>query len=304
MRLPLLLKILTLSLLASSCESEAQEPVYQGITYPEEKQDGTLRILAIGNSFSLDMAAHLPRLVSDAKADSVVVAVASVSGTDLAYHRRHLTAYDATYTFATSTAGEPLRDDTVKRSLPHCLDFADWDVIVIQQLSAYSGRYETIRPHLATIVRLLKSAHPRALIAWQMTWAYASYYQKSDFNAYDNDRQKMEDAIERATRLVGQSGLVDIIVPTGRAIAEARRQNVDTTGRELSRDGRHLSVGAGRYVAACCAWEAILAPLVGATLEELPTDTITLGRMHVTSQNCHALRKLASDALSNFSPAP
>ena len=104
MRLPLLLKILTLSLLASSCESEAQEPVYQGITYPEEKQDGTLRILAIGNSFSLDMAAHLPRLVSDAKADSVVVAVASVSGTDLAYHRRHLTAYDATYTFATSTA--------------------------------------------------------------------------------------------------------------------------------------------------------------------------------------------------------
>lgn len=247
------------------------------------------------------MVTHLPKLVADAEVDSVVVAVAYVGGTDLCFHRWHMTSDDAVYNFYTSIAGQPLTKDSTQRSLPHCLDYADWDVIVIQQVSSLSGSYNSIKSHLATIVRLINSCHPRALIAWQMTWAYASYYDSDDFKRYNYSREKMEDDIEQTTQQVIESGLVDIIIPSGQAIAKARQLCIDTTRHELSRDGRHLDYGAGRYVASCCAWQSVFAPALRVNLTDLPEDYIPKGFTHVTPQNCHALRILAVDAVNTTS---
>lgn len=285
------------AVLLVSCSGEAQEPHYEGRTYPNAKTDNTLRILAIGNSFTENMTLHLPRLIADAGADSVVVAYAAFAGASLEYQMSHLTSPDATHIWAVSTGGRPFSVDTVRRSLPYCVDYADWDIIVIQQKSTLSGLWNTVNPYLATTTRLLKEGHPRARIAWQMTWAFASHFGKKDeFALYGGSREQMEQAIEGVAANVVGSGCVDMVIHSGRAIAAARREGIDTTGSELSGDGRHLDEGVGCYIAACCAYERLIAPWAGKDVTDLPPDNIKRGSTPVTEANCPRLRQIARDA--------
>lgn len=285
------------ALLLVSCSGEAQEPQYGGRTYPDVKSDNTLRILAIGNSFTENMTLHLPRLVADAGADSVVVAYAAFAGASLEYQMSHLTSADATHIWAVSTGGRPFVVDSVRRSLPYCVDYADWDIIVIQQKSTLSGLWDTIDPYLATTVRMLKTGHPRAQIVWQMTWAFASHFNKEkEFALYNGSREQMEQAIEDVAANVLRSGCVDLVIHSGRAIAVARRDGIDTTGSELSGDGRHLDEGAGCYIAACSAYERLIAPWADKDVIDLPPDNIKRGSTYVTEANCLRLRQIARDA--------
>lgn len=291
-----LMAVATAALLVS-CSGEAQEPQYEGRVYPDVKSGNTLRILAIGNSFTENMTLHLPRLIADAGADSVVVAYAAFAGASLEYQMTHLTSADATHIRAVSTGGQPFRVDTVRRSLPYCVDYADWDIIVIQQKSTLSGLWETVNPYLATTTRLLKTGHPRAQIAWQMTWAFASHFDRpKEFALYGGSRERMEKAIEDVATNVLSSGCVDLVIHSGRAIAAARREGVDPTGSELSGDGRHLDEGAGCYIAACCAYERLIAPWAGKEVTDLPPDNVNRGATRVTEANCPRLRQIAKDA--------
>lgn len=292
------IRLLTLiAALLVACDGAAQKPQYEGKVYPEVKADNTLRILAIGNSFTENMTLHLPRLIADAGADSVVVAYAAFAGASLEYQLRHLTSSDATHIWAVSEGGRPFAVDTVRRSLPFCVDYADWDVIVIQQMSTLSGVWSSIEPYLETTVRLLKTGHPSAKIAWQMTWAFASHFnKKDDFAYYDGSRVRMEQAIEDVANKVLKSGCVDMVIHSGRAIAAARRAGGDTTGYELSGDGRHLDEGAGCYIAACCAFQSLIADWVGKDVTSLPADDIHRGLTPVTPANCPLLRQFAESA--------
>lgn len=285
------------ALLLVSCGTEAQEPQYEGKEYPDVKSDNTLRILAIGNSFTENMTLHLPRLIADAGADSVVVAYAAFAGASLEYQMRHLTSADATHIWAVSTGGRPFVVDSVRRSLPFCVDYADWDIIVIQQKSTLSGLWNSVAPYLAPTVRLLKTGHPRARIAWQMTWAFASHFDKQkEFDLYGGSRELMEQAIEGVVANVASSGCVDLIIHSGRAVAVARREGVDASGFELSRDGRHLDEGAGCYIAACCAYERLIAPWTNTDVTALPVDNFSRGDTPVTTANCQMLRQIAAEA--------
>lgn len=281
----------------TSCDTDAQEPQYDGKVYPAKKTDNTLRILAIGNSFTENMTLHLPRLISDAKADSVVVAYAAYAGASLEYQHSHLNSPDATYLWDVSLGGQPFIQDTARQSLPFCLDYADWDVIVIQQRSSLAGKWETISPYLDAVIRHLRTGHPRARIAWQMTWALASHFDKpEEFALYNGSREEMELAIESTTEKIVATGLIDMVIPSGRAIAAARRAEVDTTGNELSPDGRHLDEGAGCYIAACCAYETLIAEWAGVDVTELPVDTIKRGQTPIGPDNCATLRQIAKEA--------
>lgn len=289
--------VLLAAALATACANKTQEPQYNGKIYPAEKTDNTLRILAIGNSFTENMTVHLPQLIADAGADSVVFAYAAFAGASLEYQYNHLVSQDATFLWDLSLGGQPFVQDTVRQSLPFCVDYADWDVIVIQQRSSLAGQWDSISPYLATVVRLLKTAHPRAKIAWQMTWALASHFDKpEEFALYNGSRELMEQAIEETTEKIVATGLIDMVIPSGRAIAAARRTDIDPTGKELSPDGRHLDEGAGCYIAACCAYETLLAEWVGEDLMDLPADSSDHGVVKVTTENCPTLRKFAKDA--------
>lgn len=239
-------------------------------TYPAVKTDGTLRVLAIGNSFTEDFMAHLPELLRLAGADSVMVCKATVPGTSLEYHLGQVTRSDSAYAFQESVGGRPFADAANSpTTLKACVDHADWDIIVLQQLSYLSGDYSTIAPFLTPLVDNLRLGHPRAQIAWHETWAYAKSYSGAVFERYGHSQATMDSTIVRTLRqLLSGGGDVSRVVPCGEALRQARAAEADSLG--LTTEGRHLD-NRGRLLAAYTLFESLFAPALGTG--ELPHPT-------------------------------
>jgi hypothetical protein len=87
-----------------------------------------------------------------------------------------------------------------------------------------------------------------------MTWAYAQNSTHAGFANYGRDQSRMYRAIVDAVGRVAETAGMDIVIPTGKAIQNARSSQLGDT---LCRDGYHLDLTVGRFVAACT-WYATL----------------------------------------------
>lgn len=262
LRLALSLPILLASL--SSCTGEEGGTTLRTgwQVYPAVKTDGALRILAIGNSFTEDFMAHLPELLRLGGADSVTVCKATVPGTSLEYHLGQVTRSDSAYSFQESVGGRPFADAANSpTTLKACVDHADWDVIVLQQLSYLSGDYSTIAPFLTPLIDNLRLGHPRAQIVWHETWAYAKSYDGAVFERYGHSQATMDSMIVRTLgQILSGENRVRRVVPSGEALRQARTAGTDSLG--LTTEGRHLD-NRGRLLAAFTLFESLFAPALG-----------------------------------------
>src|SRR5690606_4536362 len=70
-------------------------------------------------------------------------------------------------------------------------------------------------------------------------------------------------AIVEATKKMANYNGVDVIIPVGTAIQNARlvTEPVINGGRELTRDGTHLQFGVGRYIAAATWFQTLISPV-------------------------------------------
>src|SRR5690606_13731854 len=101
--------------------------------------------------------------------------------------------------------------------------------------------------------RALTTNHEVKFILHQ-PWAYAQDSNHQGFNNYERDQIKMYDAIVDAVMQAKDIGGVDLVIPTGTAIQNARTSYL---GDKFTRDGYHLSLVAGRFTAAATWFEAI-----------------------------------------------
>ena len=119
-------------------------------------QKDTLRILAIGNSFSQDATHYLAGL---AAADGTVMRVYNlyIGGCSLERHWTNIENDAADY---------PLEIDGASTeryvSVREALALEDWDVIVTQQASHDSGLPETYHPYLENMLAWLRERAPKA----------------------------------------------------------------------------------------------------------------------------------------------
>ena len=214
----------------------------------------TVRILAVGNSFSEDAIEQNLHEIAAAAGVTTVVGNLYIPGCSL---QRHVEC---------SQTGEPayryrkVKADGTQVEAPHCrLDSAladeQWDYISVQQASHFSGDYSTYQPYLEQLVSYIRAhvkGKPR--IVFHQTWAYASDAKHDGFRRYGNSQQKMYDGIVASTRRVLADLHPDVLVPAGTAIQNARTSSL---GDHLNRDGYHLNLVYGRYAAACTWFEAI-----------------------------------------------
>ena len=160
MRLLLLLLLLLISFPSFGQESQAQR-----------LQDEHIKILCIGNSFSMDATLCLPQLIVDMGVPNSKQCVycAMYAGASLDYWWEHCTRGD-TIAYLYRMSGTKLEDRpwTVAELL-----HLPWDVVILQQASVYSDQLETYRPYLKNMVEMVRreSAHPDVTIAFQMTWS-------------------------------------------------------------------------------------------------------------------------------------
>lgn len=259
--------------------------------------DGVLRILAIGNSFSDDAMEYHPALLENLQVDDVHLARLYVGGCSLQQHAQFYRNNESPYTYTTSQAGENRWvEQKEKMSLKAALAQGEWDIITLQQQSGHSGIFSSFEPHLDFLIKIIKQAQPNARIAWHMTWSYSTNSSHNDFPRYERDSHKMLEAIYDATKASAEAHPeIDIIIPCGTTIQSLRKSVINNPPLDLTRDGFHMGYGAGRYALACTWYEQLIEPytnrsMVGNTLR------INKGNINVTpiiAAYCQKAAKMA-----------
>ena len=234
----------------------------------QTKYDGTLRILAIGNSFSDDGTEYLPALLENLNVENVEVARLYVGGCTLEQHVNFYDNSEAAYKFYRSKAGEnKWVENPEKVTMQYALAMGEWDIITMQQASGFSGMYDSYTPYLGRVIEAVKKAQPQAELVWHMTWSYSSDSNHKHYKHYNNDQQQMNNAIDNCLHtLLAEFDEIERIVPSGTAVKSLRKSAINNYPKDLTRDGFHMGHGAGRYALACTWYETLVEPYTGKSM--------------------------------------
>lgn len=222
-----------------------------GGAYAQQK---TVRILAIGNSFSQDAVEQYLHELAEAEGISTIIGNMFIGGCSLERHVKN--ARDNAPAYAYRKIGtDGKKREKGKMSLETVLADEDWDYVSLQQASPFSGMYETYEASLPELIEYVKARLPKKTkLMLHQTWAYASTSKHSGFKNYNRDQLTMYHAIVDAVKKAGKAYKIKMIIPTGTAIQNARTSFI---GDHMNRDGHHLDVKVGRYTAACTWFERI-----------------------------------------------
>ena len=216
----------------------------------------SLKILAIGNSFSVDaMKNHMYDMLKSADYDQVILGNLYIGGCSLDTHWNNINGNLSAYQYQknddngewvyteNATALSALQDET-------------WDIITVQQASPDSGRGNTYG-NLQNIVNWVNQnkTNSNAKVLWHMTWAYQQNSDHEGFANYGNDQMTMYNAIVNAVQnnVLTVNG-INGVIPAGTAIQNLRTSGLGDT---LTADGYHLKDTYGDYTAALTWFRAI-----------------------------------------------
>lgn len=222
-----------------------------GGVYAQQK---TVRILAIGNSFSQDAVEQYLHELAEAEGISTIIGNMFIGGCSLERHVKN--ARDNAPAYAYRKIGtDGKKREKGKMSLEAVLADEDWDYVSLQQASPFSGMYETYEASLPELIEYVKARLPKKTkLMLHQTWAYASTSKHSGFKNYNCNQLTMYQAIANAVKKAAKANKIKIVIPSGTAIQNACTSFI---GDHLNRDGYHLDVKIGRYTAACTWFERI-----------------------------------------------
>lgn len=125
----------------------------------------TIRVLAVGNSFSANALRYLPEIVKQAgNGQQLIVDHECIGGCSLQRHWANVEAFEKDPNApASKPTGKGLRER---------LQANRWDYVTLQQYSMESGRPETYRPYADHLYAYIKKHAPQAEVVFHETWAY------------------------------------------------------------------------------------------------------------------------------------
>ena len=262
----ILTAVLALSVFAGCGGQNATEPTETTAPAP----GGTLKVLAIGNSFSQDAMQMLYEIATKEGYTEVVLGNLYDAGCTLAEHVQNINENKAAYNFWYNNMGTWATKEG--QTLLTGLQTEDWDIITLQQGSPDSGVIETYNEDIQTIVDYVNQnkTNPDAKMYWHMTWAYAQDSSQDVFyNVYKCDQMNMYNMIVNCVKekVVSNTAFVDVL-PSGTAVQNARTSYI---GDHLNRDGYHLN-DLGRIIAGYT-W---FCKLTGKTLDTIALEMVPL----------------------------
>lgn len=233
----------------------------------------SMKILAIGNSFSVDAMQHLYTVAKAEGVEEIILGNLYIGGCTLDTHVVKALSGAKDYKFYKNTNGEWV--STPGSSLLDGLLSEDWDIITMQQGSSKSGIADEYQPHLDQLIAFVNEnkTNPDAKLYWHMTWAYQSDSTHSSFPKYGNNQMTMYLGIVNALQqAVEPTEAFSGLLPVGTAVQNARTGFVGDT---LTRDGFHLS-DLGRLIASYT-WYAVLdgQPLNAINVDKVASQKLT-----------------------------
>ncbi len=215
----------------------------------------TLRVLAIGNSFSEDAVEQYLYELGREAGQNLIIGNAYRGGQGLESHWNVVKKGEAAFEYRKVVGGKLTNKKGVV--LDSILTDEPWDIITLQQVSQDAGLYHTYSPYLSQLIQYIRPrvTNKNVKYGFHQTWAYSHDAAHQGFANYSNDQQIMYASIVDALqRVMNDNNVLSFYVPSGTAI-----QNMRTTplGDHMNRDGYHLDKVVGRYTAACTWVEAL-----------------------------------------------
>lgn len=251
----------------------------------------TIRILAIGNSFTEDaVEQNLYELFADAGVDAVI-ANCYIGGCTLETHWNNENSTDDSKKNSNSyrKVVRGAKTTTANVSIAYILQDEPWDFVIFQQGHGYYGKIDTHYPYIdnfiAYLAKYLKKDSYK--VGYQMTWALPDNTTSSYYAYYNSNQMTMYRACADCAKTLKERSGLDIIIPTGTAIQNGRTSSL---GDSFNRDWGHLEKSYGRFTAACTWFETISG-----------VDVRTNGYKPSTLNDAMATmcRKFAHDAVQN-----
>lgn len=197
-----------------------------------QKNDEALKVLAIGNSFSVCVLKEMPKIATDlgCKLDFCSM---YIGGCTLGKHAGNLnktnaSPYSITWSYVSCEQGsEPFKDALTEANgkyysnIVKMLKADKWNVVTIQQGSHLSWLPKSFEPHGTTLVNVIKKHAPQAKIYIQQTWAYTPWDKR--LQKWGIDQNQMYEGIEKAYGDFANAHELELIL-TGEAIQRFRKE--------------------------------------------------------------------------------
>ncbi|MDM1296559.1 DUF4886 domain-containing protein [Sphingobacterium sp. N143] len=221
----------------------------------EPLDDGVLKILAIGNSFSEDAIEQNLYDLAKAGKKKIIIGNLYIGGAPLSLHVANAKADKPAYRYRKINLEGKMSERNNER-LSQALKDEEWDYISFQQASPLSGDYGSYAKDLPLLYDYVTKnvKYPSTKYILHQTWAYQNGSSHEGFLKYNRNQDTMYAAIVNTSKEVFNWGNFDVLVPSGTAIQNARSSFL---GDHFTRDGYHLDLNYGRFVAACAWYEAL-----------------------------------------------
>lgn len=143
-----------------------------------------LKVLMIGNSFSICVLKELPKCAASC-GETLDIASLYIGGCPLERHSDNIAkASDPDfkpYSFSYDYASVSNKNDAPvfalgkRTNIPQALAADKWDIVTIQQASPKSVSKDTHEPHASRLIAKIRELAPQAEIVIQQTWSYSQY---------------------------------------------------------------------------------------------------------------------------------
>ena len=216
--------------------------------------DKPLKVLMVGNSFSICVLNHMPKVAADLGCKLDLCSL-YIGGCPFSRHAGNLKTswpqYKVTWNYGGDTStnaipfasvlqhpkdkeGKVRKDQGWHGNLRKMLAADKWDIVTIQQASHESWNWEKYQPHADKLIAAIKELAPQAEIRIQQTWSY----NKTDKRICDQetgaagtwgfDRRGMYERLtENYKKLAAANGFK--IIPMGLAVENFRAaEKIDT----------------------------------------------------------------------------
>lgn len=267
----------------------------------------TIKILDIGNSYTLDATHYIPEIVEASGIDVSNMCLYSTyrgSGSfknwyDI-YNNKDSAVYEVKkiiggLTADTSGEAAPYNGEKFRNTLTN----NKWDLIIIHQYSGYSTNFEqwegnTNAGYLNELIRIIRKHQPQAAIGFLLVHSYSSNYAG---NLEGSSYLRWKLIVEATEKLRAKYG-IDFIIPYGTAIQNMRESSFNNDN-DLTEDGSHCADGLANYTAACCYFQSIFGLMYDTTIIG-NTARISEGTPPVTDDNALIAQKAAYIATYNW----
>lgn len=266
------------------------------ITFPIKNNPlptDTLRILMIGNSFTDDVTEYIGEIVQNSGIDQKTCCVYRVTqgGSQLQTWRdKYINNTHVALEKKAGLLSMNITEGTMREILHQ-----DWDVISLQQLSNYSNDISTFSPYLEDLISYIKTdcTNEKVALCWHLTWSYWGGHTAMGPKEYVG-WESIVSTVKDMNRTYG----IDIIIPSGTAIQNARATELNT-GKSLTRDGYHMDYGIGRYIIACTLYESLFQPVYEPHISDILWHPTSINdTMAISARNC------ATKAVLHMDEAP